>query len=239
MSNANTIAREQLLSIVERIERVQTEIDALNEDKSEIYKEAKGNGFHPKTIRKIVKIRAADPIQKEEEDALLDLYLHALGMAPEGLVRARVESIEEFRSAAATEADLQPPKPADLSSLAGGETDEARQTYSTQPAAFPCEPDGAQGKHASDPEGAKMEVVTSDLQAESRDSGECVDGKSEEAVTSLAEGHPEPSKGVSSQTSRSANAPGTSSTKGKPSRLPIPKSDPNRFGGFVRREGNA
>lgn len=92
----NAIAKDQLLSIIERVEHVQAEIDALNDDKSEIFKEAKANGFHTKTIKTIIKRRGMDPIEREEMDALYDLYCSALGMTPESLAHARVENIEEF-----------------------------------------------------------------------------------------------------------------------------------------------
>ena len=68
-----------LRAFVERIERVESEIADLNGDKSEIYKEAKGNGFQPKIIRKVVARRRMDRDKRIEEDTILDLYLSALG----------------------------------------------------------------------------------------------------------------------------------------------------------------
>lgn len=79
-SRAGGIAGEQLKTIVERIERMQEEIDALSEDKKEIYIEAKANGFDAATIRKVVSLRKQDTAERQEKEALLDLYMHALGM---------------------------------------------------------------------------------------------------------------------------------------------------------------
>ncbi|MCE9521569.1 MAG: DUF2312 domain-containing protein [Alphaproteobacteria bacterium] len=80
MAKAN-FAKDQLKSIVERIERLEEEKAALSGDIKEVYAEAKGNGFDTKIIRKVVSIRKMDSAEREEIDALLDLYLSALGMA--------------------------------------------------------------------------------------------------------------------------------------------------------------
>ena len=76
------VAEDQLRAFVERIERLEEEIKALNGDKSEVYAEAKGNGFDVPTIKKIVRIRKMDHAERQEQDALLDLYMSALGMVP-------------------------------------------------------------------------------------------------------------------------------------------------------------
>ena len=80
MAKAN-FAKDQLKSIVERIERLEEEKSALSGDIKEVYAEAKGNGFDTKIIRKVVSLRKMDSTEREEIDALLDLYLSALGMA--------------------------------------------------------------------------------------------------------------------------------------------------------------
>lgn len=85
----------QLRALVERIERVEEEIAELNADKSDIYKEAKSNGFDAKIIRKVVAARRKDPSERREEDALFDMYMAAIE-GETGLVRARVENIEEI-----------------------------------------------------------------------------------------------------------------------------------------------
>jgi uncharacterized protein (UPF0335 family) len=71
----------QLRSIVERIERMNAEAKERQIDVKEIYAEAKGNGYCPKTIRQLVRLRAADPQKLEEAEAILDTYKLALGMA--------------------------------------------------------------------------------------------------------------------------------------------------------------
>jgi len=90
---------QQLRSFVERVERIEEEISALNADKSEIYKEARGNGFDVKALRKVVAQRKLDPSEREERDALFDLYWSAIHGSDEDLSRARAharEIIEEF-----------------------------------------------------------------------------------------------------------------------------------------------
>ena len=78
-----TVAREQLKSIIERVERLEEEKQAIAGDIRDIYAEAKANGYDAKTLRKVVRLRKQDSDQREEEEAMLALYLHALGMAPE------------------------------------------------------------------------------------------------------------------------------------------------------------
>lgn len=81
MSSADTVAADQLRAFVERIERVQEEIDALNGDKKEIYAEAKSNGFDTKVLKRIVQTRRMDQTERLEQDALYELYMSALGMS--------------------------------------------------------------------------------------------------------------------------------------------------------------
>jgi uncharacterized protein (UPF0335 family) len=79
---------KQLKAIVERIERLLEEVKALQTDVKDVYAEAKGNGFDTKIIRKIISLRKKNATERQEEEALLDLYMHALGMAPEGIADA-------------------------------------------------------------------------------------------------------------------------------------------------------
>lgn len=72
-------AQQQLKSIVSRIERLLEDRAAVNTDIREVYSEAKGNGFDTKIIRKVVAMRARDRAKMQEEDALIDLYLSAIG----------------------------------------------------------------------------------------------------------------------------------------------------------------
>lgn len=76
------IARDQLRSVIERIERLEEEKASIAGDIRDVYAEAKANGFDVKTLKKIVALRRKDANQRAEEDSLLDLYLHALGMLP-------------------------------------------------------------------------------------------------------------------------------------------------------------
>lgn len=77
---AKAFAKDQLRSIVERIERLEEEKAALTEDLREVYSEAKGNGFDTKIIRQLVRLRKLDRADRQEQEAILDLYLSALGM---------------------------------------------------------------------------------------------------------------------------------------------------------------
>lgn len=81
MSAPGEVAGDQLRTIVERIERIEEEIQELNEGKKEIYLEAKGNGFDVKILRQVVRIRKQDAKERDEQETLLDLYLNAIGGA--------------------------------------------------------------------------------------------------------------------------------------------------------------
>lgn len=74
------IARDQLRAFIERIERLEEEKKAISDDIKEVYAEAKGSGFDTKVMRQIVRIRKQDRNERAEQEAILDLYLHALGM---------------------------------------------------------------------------------------------------------------------------------------------------------------
>ncbi len=74
------ISAGQLKSIVERVERLEEEKAETAGDIKEVYAEAKANGFDSKTIRKIVSLRKKTADERAEEEAVLDLYLSALGM---------------------------------------------------------------------------------------------------------------------------------------------------------------
>jgi uncharacterized protein (UPF0335 family) len=72
------VAYAQLRAIVERIERINAEIDDMNTGKRDVYAEAKANGFEPKIIREVIKLRKMDRDDRQERDAVLSLYLEAL-----------------------------------------------------------------------------------------------------------------------------------------------------------------
>lgn len=82
MSETVGIAAAQLKSIVSRIERLEEEKKSLSDDIKDVYAEAKANGFDTKTLRAVVKLRKQDKAEREEQEALLDLYLNALWMLP-------------------------------------------------------------------------------------------------------------------------------------------------------------
>ena len=82
MSNPGGVAADQLRAFVERIERLEEEKKALNDDIKDVYAEAKGNGYDVKVLRQVVRMRKQDSNERREMESLLDLYLHALGMAP-------------------------------------------------------------------------------------------------------------------------------------------------------------
>jgi uncharacterized protein (UPF0335 family) len=82
MPDIGGIAGEQLKSFIERIERLEEEKRTLAEDIKEIYAEARGNGFEPKIMRQLIKIRRMDQEKHDEQETLLDLYKRALNMVP-------------------------------------------------------------------------------------------------------------------------------------------------------------
>ena len=77
----NSFSKDQLRSVIERIENLEGEIKELQSDKSDIYREAKGNGYDCKALREIVRIRRQDPDARQEAETILETYMHALGMA--------------------------------------------------------------------------------------------------------------------------------------------------------------
>ena len=76
----NSIAADDLKALIERIERLEEEKAALAGDLRDVYTEAKANGFDTKIMRKIVSLRKKDHAERKEEEALMELYLEALGM---------------------------------------------------------------------------------------------------------------------------------------------------------------
>ena len=75
------IAADALRLIVGRVERLECEKKALSEDVRDIYAQAKSQGFDPKILRQIIRLRKLDRTEREEAEQLLDLYLTAIGMA--------------------------------------------------------------------------------------------------------------------------------------------------------------
>ncbi|HTS42606.1 MAG TPA: DUF2312 domain-containing protein [Xanthobacteraceae bacterium] len=78
---ATRFAKDQLKAFVERVERLEEEKRALSDDIRDVYAEAKGNGFDVKALRTIVRLRKMEMSERQEQQAILDTYMHALGMA--------------------------------------------------------------------------------------------------------------------------------------------------------------
>jgi uncharacterized protein (UPF0335 family) len=74
------VAAGQLRAIIERIERLEEDKKQVQEDIKDVYAEAKGTGFDTKALRSIVRLRKKEASEREEEEAILDLYKAALGM---------------------------------------------------------------------------------------------------------------------------------------------------------------
>ena len=70
----------QLKAFIERVERLEEEKRTITEDISEVYSEAKGSGFDPKILRKIIALRKQDANERREQETVLETYLRALGM---------------------------------------------------------------------------------------------------------------------------------------------------------------
>jgi uncharacterized protein (UPF0335 family) len=77
---ASKFAAAQLLSIVERIERMEEEKKAISDDIKDVYTESKGNGFDVKALRTIIRLRKQDASERQEEESILETYMNALGM---------------------------------------------------------------------------------------------------------------------------------------------------------------
>lgn len=78
--NSQTVAAGQLRAFIERIERLEEEKKTIADDIKEVYAEAKGTGFEVAAIRQLIRLRKQDPSERQEAEAILDLYKAALGM---------------------------------------------------------------------------------------------------------------------------------------------------------------
>lgn len=140
-------ADEQLRRYIDRIERLEEEIRALQADRAEIYKEAKGNGFDPKIMRKVVAERRKTEAARAEEEALLDTYKHALGMLNDTpLGTAALKAAKDHGRAA----------PRAAGDRGDGGPAQASASDTNRPVASPASPD---------PEGALNERITETLTA--------------------------------------------------------------------------
>jgi uncharacterized protein (UPF0335 family) len=80
MADGGGIAGERLRSFIQRIERLEEEKKSLSDDIREVYSEAKSNGFDPKIMRQVVRLRRMEAADRQEQEALIETYLSALGM---------------------------------------------------------------------------------------------------------------------------------------------------------------
>lgn len=78
--HGSNIAGEKLLSLIQRIERLDEDRRNIGADIREIYREAKGIGFEPKIIRKLVKMREQEASDRQEEQALIESYAASIGL---------------------------------------------------------------------------------------------------------------------------------------------------------------
>jgi uncharacterized protein (UPF0335 family) len=77
---ARRFAKDQLKAFVERVEKLEEEKKAIADDIRDVYAEAKVNGFDVKALRSVVRLRKQDVNERKEQEAILETYLHALGM---------------------------------------------------------------------------------------------------------------------------------------------------------------
>jgi uncharacterized protein (UPF0335 family) len=77
---ATRFAKDQLKSIIERIERLEEEKKAISDDIRDVYAESKGNGYDVKALRTIIRMRKQDPDERAEAETILETYMQALGM---------------------------------------------------------------------------------------------------------------------------------------------------------------
>lgn len=77
---AHRFAKDQLKAIIARIEKLEEEKKALSDDIRDVYAEAKGTGFDVKALRTVIRMRKQDANERQEQEAILETYLLALGM---------------------------------------------------------------------------------------------------------------------------------------------------------------
>lgn len=81
-NTAGGVSGEYLRQYIERVEKLEDEKASLGADIRDVYAEAKANGFYPKIMRQVIKLRRMDKNEVDEQEAMLDLYKAALGMLP-------------------------------------------------------------------------------------------------------------------------------------------------------------
>lgn len=83
MSTLQESAQQQLRQMVESIERLEEDKRAISNDIKDKYLEAKGLGFDTKALKQVVRLRKKSQAERQEEESLVEVYLHALGMLPD------------------------------------------------------------------------------------------------------------------------------------------------------------
>lgn len=75
------VAGEELMQFIQRVERLEEDLSGLKGDVKDVFAEMKGRGYDTKAVRQILRLRKKDHAERQEEDAILGLYMQALGMA--------------------------------------------------------------------------------------------------------------------------------------------------------------
>jgi len=88
MTDTTGIPGDRILSFIERVERIEEELAALNEGKKEVFAEAKGEGYDVKVLKEILRLRKQDKDERDERESLLDLYLRAMQKAESAPAKA-------------------------------------------------------------------------------------------------------------------------------------------------------
>jgi uncharacterized protein (UPF0335 family) len=78
--NTESVAADQLKAFIERVERLNEELEGIKGDIKDVFSEAKGNGFDVKILKRIISLCKKDHSERMEEEAVLELYMNALGM---------------------------------------------------------------------------------------------------------------------------------------------------------------
>jgi uncharacterized protein (UPF0335 family) len=100
MTTLQAATQNQLRQLVEQIERLEEEKAAIAGDIRDKYQEAKGLGFDIKALRQIIRLRKKSKADRQEEEAILETYMHALGMLADAMPRAAAGHGEEMLDAA-------------------------------------------------------------------------------------------------------------------------------------------
>lgn len=80
LEGAGGVAADELRQFIERLERLEEDRAAISEDIKEVMAEMKGRGYDTKVVKQILRMRKKDPSERQEEEAILELYMTALGM---------------------------------------------------------------------------------------------------------------------------------------------------------------